>query len=108
MKGKHMNRLLNHLAISALLLTGILAVTGCQSTGSSASSDSEQAVMCSKCKTVWVHRPHQMGKITVFRNEKTMVCPDCQSLVESFFSTGKFQHTCKTCGDSMEKCSVHN
>jgi len=26
--------------------------------------------------------------------------------VANFFATGKFQKTCKTCGDSMEICEV--
>lgn len=61
----------------------------------------EAAAMCSKCKMVWVRRPHQTGKATVYRSEQAMQCPDCKSAAANFFTTGKWQHTCTACGDNL-------
>jgi len=93
------------------LLTG-----GCRSDGArddkpmmSAAAPSTQAVMCSKCQTTWVKVPvaDQKGRIVAYSKKQAMVCPDCRDAVQSFFATGKLQHTCKTCGDSMEICEAH-
>ena len=64
----------------------------------------EPVVMCARCQTVWVSSPHHVGKATVFRREEKMVCPDCDSAVVTFFKAGKFEHTCKTCGDGLAAC----
>ena len=88
-----------------------LTAAGCQSTGRSSMADtpSTQAVRCSKCETTWVRVPRDNGQghIVGYTDRKKMVCPDCKDEVANFFTTGKFQHTCKTCGDSMELCEGH-
>lgn len=33
-----------------------------------------------------------------------LACADCASAAENFFKTGKFEHACKTCGDSLTAC----
>ena len=95
-----------------VLVVGVAAlVAGCSTPGSKAKTEAggeEQAVMCSKCETVWVRRPDHMGKnAVVYRREKQMVCPDCQSAVVTFFKTGKLEHTCKSCGGTLDRCTVH-
>jgi len=70
----------------------------------SAAMHSAEAAICSKCKMVWVRRPHQTGKVTVYRSEQAMQCPDCTSAVANFFTTGKWQHTCTACGDNLSAC----
>jgi hypothetical protein len=45
--------------------------------------------------------------ITGYSWAKRDVCPDCMDAVQSFLNKGKFQHTCKTCGDTMEICKAH-
>jgi hypothetical protein len=60
--------------------------------------------MCAKCETTWVRSPHTINKTTVYRRHKTMACTDCDSAAANFFKTGKFEHTCKTCGDSLSAC----
>ena len=95
------------------VLTGMLAaglaviLSGCSSMGAGSKAD-EKAVMCSKCQTVWVSRPNLMGKgqVTAYTKDKKMVCPDCESAAKNFFATGKLQHTCRACGDSLVVCPV--
>ncbi|HBA84088.1 MAG TPA: hypothetical protein DCZ95_08345 [Verrucomicrobia bacterium] len=66
-----------------------------------------QAAMCAKCKEIWVIRPHEIdSRATDYQKEKQMACPDCKSAVQSFFTTGKFEHTCKACGDSLSACKL--
>lgn len=98
--------------IKTLLLAGAFGIatilTGCQTSHPLASP----AVTCSKCKTVWVKRPYNEGSAKtgtryVLRDEKVMQCPDCESLVETFFKTGKLKHRCVSCGGTLEHCLVH-
>jgi hypothetical protein len=98
--------------VAASLLAGGLVLTGCASNGggntAQAATASTQAVTCSKCQTTWVKIPNrEKGRIVSYSTRKQMVCPDCKDAVASFFDSGKFQHTCKTCGDSMELCEGH-
>ena len=95
-----------------LLLAGIFGLaslmTSCQSTSASPTS----AVTCSKCKTVWVKTPQQagggkIGGYTVLKNTKSMVCPDCESAVATFFKTGSLKHHCNSCGDTLTHCEAH-
>jgi hypothetical protein len=100
---------------AALAVAGL--VSGCQSdngtNAASAAAPATQAVTCSKCKVTWVKYPITAGggkdhRIIGYRTRKSMECPDCKSAVANFFTTGKFEHTCKTCGpDAMEICEAH-
>ena len=96
------------------LLGGSLLLAGCQAAGDhsteAAAAPSTQALVCDKCKVTYVQVPVGAGKgspITEYRQQKSMVCPDCKSAAANFFATGKFEHTCKTCGDTMEICKAH-
>ena len=98
--------------IAGMTLVGGLVLAGCASSGNGAQAASAgastQAVTCSKCKVTWVKVPDTAkGRIVGYTNRKEMTCPDCKDAVANFFATGKFQHTCKTCGDSMELCEAH-
>lgn len=93
-----------------LLGTGLLATVfaaGCQSTAP-ATSSSSKALTCDKCKVTYVRVPDTAkGRVVGYTTRKEMECPDCKSAAANFFSTGKFQHTCTTCGDSMSVCEAH-
>lgn len=39
-------------------------------------------------------------------NRQVMECLDCKSAVANFFTTGKWQHTCATCGDNLSECTA--
>jgi len=95
---------------SMLLGTGLLATllaAGCQ-TAAPAVDHSAHALTCDKCKVTYVRVPDTAkGRIVGYTNQKHMECPDCKSAAANFFSTGKLQHTCATCGDSMEVCEAH-
>ena len=68
---------------------------------------SDVAVMCPKCETVWVKTPKQVGaKVVTYVSTKKMKCEDCKNAVASFLASGKFEHTCKTCGD-LVMCKMH-
>lgn len=65
------------------------------------------AVMCDKCKMIMVKvaAPTSPKNPTlVYRDMKTMECPDCHSAMENFFKTGKLKHTCTHCGGTMTIC----
>lgn len=81
-------------------------VSGCSTTNSTASKEVQPAVMCAKCETTWVRSSQTIGRATVYRRHKKMACPDCDSAAVNFFKTGKFEHTCKTCGDSLILCPL--
>jgi len=102
------------IALWSLFAGPALLIAGCQSNSNDAATAaaepaSTQAISCDKCKVTYVKVPDTGGKSRVvgYRSEKRMECPDCKSAAENFFTTGKFQHTCKTCGDSLEVCKAH-
>lgn len=64
----------------------------------------DRVVSCGKCQTVWVRYATTINKTTVFHNEKVMECPDCRSAARNFLTTGKWEHTCTMCGDSLAAC----
>lgn len=107
MKNKY--HILQTLKIAALALVA-LPMVACQTT----SSDPGKAVMCDKCKTVWVSRPGFSGVgtkggpgFTTYRDVKKMECPECESAVATFFKTGSLQHRCNHCGGAMTHCESH-
>lgn len=75
--------------------------------------DVQSAVMCDKCKIVWVERPAQMGtsgKTSGYyplQSGKTMVCTDCETVVAAFFKTGLLKHHCSHCGGTLNHCARH-
>ncbi|MGE5609433.1 MAG: hypothetical protein ACM359_09275 [Bacillota bacterium] len=91
--------------VGAALLTGCASNTPPQST----LTPTTQGVTCTKCQVTWVKIPetNQKGRIVGYTWGKRDVCPDCMDAVQSFFNTGKFQHTCKTCGDALQICESH-
>jgi hypothetical protein len=93
-----------HAATVAALVLTALAFPARAEDEAAAKTD-EAAVMCAKCEAVWVKDKIQVGKITQYVSRKKMLCDDCKSAVENFFKTGKWEHTCKTCGD-LTACEV--
>ena len=99
-----------------LLLAGSLGLItlmpSCQSTTATATTGSE-AVMCDKCKTVWVmNKPTALGapgrmQTTIYRDSKTMSCPDCQLAADNYWKTGSMKHTCSHCGGTLTHCTQH-
>lgn len=78
----------------------------------SATSTGTEAVMCDKCKTVWVRKPTTIGspgrmQTTILRDSKTMTCPDCQLAINNFWKTGSMKHTCSHCGGTLAHCTQH-
>jgi hypothetical protein len=88
-----------------------LLLLGCAADNSPAQSSlvpGEQGIMCSKCQVTYVNVPNKVGKTIIgYRKQGVMECPDCKDNVENFFTTGNFDHTCKTCGDTMSICEAH-
>ncbi len=90
----------------------ITVLPSCQSTGSAGSTAGTAAVMCDKCKTVWVSTPTAIGspgrmQTTILRDRKTMTCPDCQLAIDNFWKTGSMKHTCSHCGGTLTHCTQH-
>ena len=101
-------------SISAGLVLGAAALLpGCQSDNTPPQSTlvaATQGVTCTKCQTTWVKVPYTSGaryKVTSYTWAKRDACPDCKNAVDNFFATGKLEHACKTCGESMEVCRTH-
>ncbi len=70
-------------------------------------NETDAAIMCPKCETVWVKKVSRQGrKAETFASAKKMNCEDCKNAVENFITTGEFKHTCKTCGD-LVMCTSH-
>lgn len=82
------------------VLLGILALPArAEEVKRAEATNTDKAVMCAKCETVWVKTQRQVGpRATVLVTSKKMLCDDCRSAVENFFTTGKFEHECKHCG----------
>jgi hypothetical protein len=107
----------------ALLALGAFAfVGGCESMGghseghmhkpspnAMAGTPTDNAMACSKCDVVFVKSPetNQKGRVVGYSQKQQMVCPDCKSHAENFFSTGKMEHTCSSCGGNMMGCAMH-
>ncbi|MCX5661028.1 MAG: hypothetical protein NTW19_15170 [Planctomycetota bacterium] len=93
------------------LAAALLMAGGCQSEGSHhgmSHGDHSNAMMCDKCKTVWIQNPGgDPHKPWTVKSSKGMECPDCKTAAANFFATGKFEHTCSSCGGSMEACEMH-
>ena len=99
-----------------LILAGSLglvtALPSCQSTESSRTTAGSEAVMCDKCKTVWVKQAENLGapgqfRTTVYRDSKKMTCPDCELAIANFWKTGQMKHNCAHCGGTLAHCTQH-
>ena len=97
-----------------LILAGSLGLatllSSCQSTATTTAGT--EAVICDKCKTVWVSKPISIGspgrmQTTILRDSKTMTCPDCSLAVANFWKTGSMKHTCTHCGGTLAHCTQH-
>lgn len=96
-------KLKTRLIILASSLGFATMLSSCQSTASPAAVS--DAVMCDKCKTVWVN---SSGKPYMpYRVREVMTCPDCTSAIANFVKTGQLKHTCATCGGSLSHCTKH-
>ena len=70
-----------------------------------------EAIMCDKCKTVWVSKPTTIGspgrmQTIILRDSKTMTCPDCSLAIANFWKTGSMKHTCSSCGGTRTHCTL--
>jgi len=101
--------------IGAIVSLGAAALlAGCQSANTppqSSLAPASQGVTCTKCQVTWVKTPvssgGKQGAIQAYQWSKKDICPDCRNEVDNFFATGKLEHACKTCGNSMEICNTH-
>jgi len=103
---------LQNLINGGLSVVFALTMTSCQTTGET--TDAGSAVMCDKCKTVWVKRPSNIGGVgqrgggvTTYRDTQAMQCPECENAIATFVKTGQLQHRCSHCGGTMTHCTTH-
>lgn len=108
------NYILQPLRIAILALAviplGVLQTAAAED----AAPEGENAVMCDKCKTVWVNRPITVGGagggkgggVVTYRKKKVMKCEECENAVVTFFKTGKLQHECKSCASELTHCKA--
>jgi hypothetical protein len=99
--------------LSALGVSAVLALTGCTSMGGgaqpAAAAPTTQAVRCSKCQVTYIQVPTNdaKGRFYGYKTRESMECPDCKTAVQTFFETGKLEHSCKYCNGTMEVCEGH-
>src|SRR5688572_20025975 len=94
--------------LAGLALGGAALLGGCQDTGGGhahkAGAMPEKGVMCAKCQITYFESPAGKGSPVKYATSK-MECPDCKSAVAAYYSTGKLEHACKTCGpDALKIC----
>ena len=105
-------KLKTRLLILAASLGVITILPSCQTAAAPATAAGTEAVMCDKCKTVWVNTPVSIGapgrmQTVMYRDSKTMTCPECQLAIANFWKTGQMKHTCSTCGGTLAHCTQH-
>ena len=95
--------------LTSLAAAALLAGCAAGASSSQPAVASTQGLTCDGCKVTFVNVPVGGGKNSVvgYRQQARMTCPACKDEVESFFSTGKFQHECKVCGGNMSVCEAH-
>ena len=87
----------------------IAVLSGCISMQPQAGTPQASGLMCNKCETVWVPSKDRGGKpgtYHVYRSTRKMVCPQCESMAETFFRTGQLSHSCPGCGSNVMRCTV--
>jgi hypothetical protein len=111
MKNKH--HIIQSVKVAILALVALPLVALQTAAAADTEPEGDNAIMCDKCKTVWVTRPATSpaskggAPYTSYRKVKTMECKDCESAVATFFKTGKLQHECKACGSELTHCKAH-
>lgn len=73
-------------------------LVGCASTPS-ASPQSEMALMCPTCNTVWVGELKRQGaRRRMYQRKPEMTCPTCDKMAKAYFDNGKkILHDCPQC-----------
>jgi hypothetical protein len=87
----------------------IAVLSGCTSMQPQAGTPQASGLMCNKCETVWVPSKGRGGKpgtYHAYRASEKMICPQCESMAETFFRTGRFSHSCPGCGSNVMRCTV--
>lgn len=96
----------------SLVIALVTFMAACQAVGTKGPVTGEvssQAVRCDKCQITWVKVPTNdpKGRFIGYSDKKVMECPECHSAVANFFSTGKLQHSCNSCGGNLAICESH-
>ena len=87
----------------ALAGAGLLAFSGCASTGATGGKV-KQALVCPQCKMVEIPgEPDDQNQPTTTYQH---ACRGCQGAVRTFFKEGELKHKCSVCKDSPFTCPV--
>lgn len=86
--------------LGLVLIAGV-AQTACTTVHTEHPTTAGKAVMCDKCKTTWVTSAQAGSRTTRYTRDRMMVCPDCQSTVETWLKTGQLKHSCSHCKGKM-------
>ena len=97
------------LALVAMTIGAGLVAGGFATDAAQAADSAKPAVACPKCEVTWVKTAiyGKAGRVVGYVTHKQDTCPDCRAAITNFVNTGKFQHTCKACGDTMTDCVMH-
>lgn len=102
--------------IKSLLTVATLSATALLSSCQAPSSAPTSAVSCSKCGTVYFKAPATggvgaagaKGGFITLKPAGRMDCADCENKVAGWVKFGTLtEHTCKTCGGTLNHCTRH-
>jgi len=89
------------------LAAAVFIVAACTPVQEQAGAKESVGLACNKCRTTWVSSGGgKPGGSTIYRTSRQMKCPQCETLVETFFRTGQLAHSCPGCGGTVSRCTV--
>lgn len=96
-------------SFAVLSAAAVLIVSACTPVQEQAGAKETVGVMCGKCRTTWVAAVDGGGKpgtVQVYRTSRKMKCPQCETLVQTFFRTGQLAHSCPGCRGELSRCTA--
>ena len=87
----------------------IVILSGCTSMQHQAGTSEAVGLMCDKCQSIWVpsvDRGGKPGTYHVYRASRKMICPQCESMAQTYFRTGQITHSCPGCGGNVTHCTA--
>jgi len=93
---------------AVLSAAAVLIVSACTPVQEQAGAKETVGVMCGKCRTTWVAAAGggKPGTLQVYRTSRKMNCPQCETLVQTFFRTGELAHSCPGCRGELSRCTA--
>ncbi len=99
-----------HTKITVLAAAAALLISSCTSMRPQSGTTRVSGLTCDKCEAIWLPTVAATGKpgsgYHTYRMSRKMVCPDCENIMATFMRTGKFSHSCPSCGGQITRCTA--